>query len=396
MKLIKKNSVFVTVMAVLALGAGFVPAGTLRGEGQGSQGRKPLLEQTFETTQGNWIVFGNAAQIRVATDAAHVKDGKGALAVDYQIAAGQFGVAALPIPEGTFAGMKQLRFWLQTDSTAPITLLLSERKPGGGNYSTLIWAPKGVWQQIELVPEDFSPNEGKTDPVDPDHKLDMDQVEALSIIDLGQLFAQASGPSDVPITLDKRLGAHSLCIDDLQALAEAPAAPPAGKGVVIDDFHRGFLSWLTLGGVEFSLDASGKALAGRALQANYEQAPGAFVVIARTLPEVDLRGSDRLTFDLASTVRAQLLVAVELHKPGGQGPRFNTTVDVPGGQQPLHQEIVFANMAADPKSPAAPGGKIDPTLIKTFSLIDITSAFGGGQAKNTLWIGNVRAEGPGS
>ena len=396
MKLIKKNSVFVTVLTVLALVAGFVPAGTLRGEGQGSQGRKPLLEQTFETTQGNWIVFGNAAQIRVATDAAHVKNGKGALAVDYQIAAGQFGVAALPIPEGTFAGMKQLRFWLQTDSTAPITLLLSERKPGGGNYSTLIWAPKGVWQQIELVPEDFSPNEGPTDPADPDHKLDMDQVEALSIIDLGQLFAQASGPSDVPVTLDKRLGAHSLCIDDLQALAEAPAAPPAGKGVVIDDFHRGFLSWLTLGGVEFSLDASGKALAGRALQANYEQAPGAFVVIARTLPEVDLRGSDRLTFDLASTVRAQLLVAVELHKPGGQGPRFNTTVDVPGGQQPLHQEIVFANMAADPKSPAAPGGKIDPTLIKTFSLIDITSAFGGGQAKNTLWIGNVRAEGPGS
>ena len=256
---------------------------------------------------------------------------------------------------------------------------------------------KDVWQQIELVPEDFAPTEGPTDPVDPNHKLDMDQVENISIIDLGQLFAQAGGQSDVPVTLDKRLGAHSLYIDDLQALPEAPSRPPAGgKGVVIDDFHRGFLSWLTVGGMEFFLDASGKPLAGRALQASYEQAPGTFAVISRTLPEVDLRGTDRLTFDIASTVRAQLLVAVELHKPGGQGPRFNTTIEVPGGQQPLHQEIVFANMTADPKSPAAPGGKIDPTLIKTFSLIDITSAFGGGQAKNTLWIGNVRAEGPGS
>jgi hypothetical protein len=52
------------------------------------------------------------------------------------------------------------------------------------------------------------------------------------------------------------------------------------------------------------------------------------------------------------------------------------TIDVPGNQQPVHQEVVFANMTADPKSPAAPGGKIDPTLLKTFSLIDITAAFG--------------------
>ena len=184
-------------------------------------------------------------------------------------------------------------------------------------------------------------------------------------------------------------------VDDFQALADAPSLPPAGgKGVVIDDVHRNFLSWITMGGAAFSLDASGKPLAGRAFKASYEQAQGRLVLISRAFPRVDLRGTDRLTFDIAATTRTQFLVAVELRNPGNnQGPRYNTSLDVPGGQQPQRQEMLFANFNADPKSPAAPGGKLDPTLIKSISFIDVTAAYGGAQQSNTIWIANLRAEG---
>jgi hypothetical protein len=372
--------------------AGLVQANTLRASEKASN---PLLELTFEKTQGDWLAFGGAAQVRVATEAANVKNGKGVLAVDYQIARGQFGLAVLPISEGTLAGTKQLTFWLKTDSSAPVSVILNERKSSGGNYMTTLWSPKDTWQQIELVPEDFAPTESPTDPVDPNHKLDMDQVESLSLLDLGQFYAMSDAAAEIPVVLDKRLGAHSLYIDDFKALADAPSMPPAGgKGVVIDDFHRGFVSWMTMGGAAISLDVSGNPLAGRAVKADYEQIQGRMVLLSYAFPRVDLRGIDRLTFDVAATTHTQFLVAVQLKNPGkSEGPRFNTSIDIPGGTQLQHQEIILANLNFDPKSPAAPGGKLDPALIRSIALIDVTAAYGGAQQKNTLWIANLRAEG---
>ena len=361
---------------------------------------RSLLEQTYEKTDFGWTALGANAQVRLTSEAARVKTGKAALALDYTIVPKQFGAAVLPVIDGSLARMKSLRFWLKTDSATPVAVILSEKKPGGGNYAAAVWSPKDTWQQIELTPDDFALNEGPNDPKDPDGKLDLDQIEGVGILDLGQLFAALNENPNSPIVVDKRSGPHTLYIDDFQALAEAPHTPPASaakklapQAVVIDDFHRPYLNWLTLGGAELSLNSSPNPLAQRALQVSYEQAESRYVLVLHSLASVDLRNTDRLVFDIASARDAQVVVSLEKRKPGsGQGPRYNTTVQVPGNQKPVHEAISFADFMLDENGPSDPEGKLDVSKLKTLSLVDITGTFSHEKQRNTIWIANIQAD----
>ena len=66
---------------------------------------------------------------------------------------------------------------MKADHDTSLGVVLSEKKPGGGDYATMFWAPKNVWQRVDLALSDFVTNDGPTDPVDSDGKLDPDQVE---------------------------------------------------------------------------------------------------------------------------------------------------------------------------------------------------------------------------
>jgi hypothetical protein len=358
-----------------------------------SQGLLP--SDTFAVKQSGWMALGTGGAIRLTLDAAHVKTGKPALAFDYKVAPNQFVAAVLPVGTGSLARMTQLKFWLKTDSSTAVGVILSEKKPEGGNYNAIVWSPKDTWQQIELTPEDFAPSEGPSDPKDPDGKLDLDQIEGVGIIDLGEMFVNLSGKPELPIAVDQVAGAHTLYVDDFQALAETPpaASSKASASVVIDDFHRPSLNWLTLGGAELSRSSSGNPLGGPALEARYQQLEGKFVVIAHPLGHVDLHDTGSLSFDIASNKDAQIVVALEKRKPGSnEGPRYNTSFQVPGNRQVVHKSIPFAEFQLDENSPADPEGKLNPDQIKTVSLLDITAAFSHEQQQNTLWLGQLRAE----
>ncbi len=60
--------------------------------------------------------------------------------------------------------MKSLRFRARTDHDTTIGVVLSERKPGGGNYVAMFWSPANSWQQVELTPRDFALSDSPTDP----------------------------------------------------------------------------------------------------------------------------------------------------------------------------------------------------------------------------------------
>jgi hypothetical protein len=384
------------IALVLALGATLFfmlgPAGLAHLEEKAAKPNGLLLAMS----EGSWVAFGGDAQVRFTPDAAHVKTGRSALALDYKVEPRQFAAAVLPVGEGSLAGMKSMRFRLKTDSATPVAVLLSEKKPGGGNYVSILWSPRDTWQKIELTPDDFALSDGPNDPKDPDGKLDLDQVEGVGIADLAPLFSAMPENPELPIVVEKRSGAHTLFVDEFEARADGgEASPPAAsKTVVIDDFHRGYLQWFTLGGVELSLSLSSNPLSGHALEARYEQAEGHYVVLMHPLANTNLGKVDRLEFDIASEKDAQIVLSVETKKSSsGKSPRYNTTVEVPGKRKPVHPTVLFADFKPDENGPPDPEGRLDTSRIKSIGLLDITSAMSHENQKNTLWIANLRAEG---
>lgn len=340
---------------------------------------KVILEQTFEESDGGWMTYGQGGELRVTHNAGNVKTGKGALEFEYLIAPKQIAVAIFPVFDVSLGGMKSVRFWLKTDSATPVAVLLSERKPGG-DYTAVVWSPKDTWQEIELRPGQFALNEGPKDPADPNGKLDLDEVQAVGILDLSQYLNMLPENPKLPLVIERHSGTHRLYVDDFQILSEAPA-----EGMAAD-----YLDWFTLGGAQLSLERSGKPIAGRAVKAEYDQAAGRFVLFMHFLAGTDLGPARRLGLDITSDKKATMVVSLEKKNPGGPAPRFNATVEIPGGRQLTHREIPFADFKLDENGPQDRDRRLDPTKVKTVSLLDITGALSQEAVKNTIWIGTVR------
>lgn len=342
----------------------------------------PIVRQTFENGDEGWAAFGQNGDIRMTRELGDVKIGKGALAFDYDVSHGP-AFAVWPVKE-PIGEMKSLRFWLKTDSPSAIAVLLNE-KPPGGHYMRIVWSLGNTWQRIELEPSDFTLNEGPNDPKDADNRLDPDQIQSVGLFDVSQMFSSAAQKAEVPIIIEAKSGKHTMFIDDFEISSEAlPLSATPGEGVVIDDFPRPVLQWITLGGVSLAPENHG-------MRARYQQEEEKYAVITKMLPRLDLRGWNRLAFDIASDKPAQLVFSLEERNPGkGQGPRYSTTVDILGGGKIEHRAVVFSAFGLDPNGPADPDGQLDLDQVKTISILDITAASSHETVANSFWIGNVR------
>ena len=328
----------------------------------------------------DWLAFGQGATLH--------KTGPG-VSLEYKIAPGQLGMAVLTNQEGKLAGMTHLQFRLRTDVSTVVAVMLSEKKPGGGDYSVAFWSPKDQWQDIDLTPTDFSLNDGPKDPKDPDGRLDLDQVQNVMVTDLGQMFSQAD-ESKLPFTVTKLMGDHQLDLQNVHIVAQPGGSQE--RGVVIDDFHRSFLAWFTPGGAELSVSKSENPLKKRALEFRYKQDPSRLSVILHGLGQTDLRGAKALSFDVASTLDAHLLIALEEQKiDGKQGPRYNLDFTVSAGQTG-HMNMPFAEFTLADDSPADPSGHLDLAKVRTISLVDLSGMLNGSDEKNTLWLADMRAQ----
>jgi hypothetical protein len=377
--------------------------------GSGRAGQTPaeksetiLWQDTFEADAGTWSALGPNGKASVTTDAALVKNGKGALAFAYVVggkkeagkdSAVPIDVLYRPTPNGELAKMRSLRFWIRGDEDTPVAVTLSEKE--GGRYMTLFWLPKNVWQQVTLAPGDFWLTDDKNDPKDPDNRLDLDQVDSVSLISLWSFLGL--GAADNPgaaALIGSHTGAHTLWLDDVTASSEPPpAAPPVAsesKGVWVDDLGRPVLTWMPLGDMQLRLDTSDAPVKGHALRADYTQNEGKFNALIHDLRRVNLANADQLSFEAASVRDVKLVLSLE--EKGGA--RYTSLVDVPAGSKATRFSIPFRDFSLADDSPPDSDGQLDLNQLKTLTIVDISGLINKGQEKNTLWLGPIRARAP--
>jgi hypothetical protein len=297
-----------------------------------------------------------------------VKTTDGITVLAYDLQPNQMSLAVLPAPP-ELAQMQHLRFRVKTSHDTPLAVMLSEKKPGGGNYTALFWSSAGAWQQIDLTPADFAISDGPHDPVDPDGKLDLDAVEGVAVLDLAQFFlAQAEKP-DMPIAIDRPTGARTLEIAGFQVISGE-----AARHTTIDAFDRGFLPWITMGGVKLQLAGRENPLGAPAMLAAITSSDGRFGLLLRRVSNLDLAKATRLTFDMASQNETTLAISLEMKN----GQRFTQTIAPPGKREPFHVSLKLADFEGE--------GTFDPAQWKSIAIADTLGS------ANTIWIAKVGVE----
>ena len=341
-----------------------------------------VLKHTFDSDTEGWMVMGTSGSVKVSKES---KVGAGALAYTYSFDGRGINTALMPAGAGKLAEMRRIRFWMKADHDAAFAVGLTEKKPGGGDYSSIVWAQKNTWQRVDLGLADFMLNEGgPADAVDADGKLDPDQVEAIGILDLSAFFNQM--PAETPMVVSRKSGEHTLLIDDFEVLNTSPKS----GSLVIDAFDRGYLQWMTMGGVDLSLAPADNPLGAPALAASLKGVEGKLTILVRRVNASELAGAKRLAFDIASEHGGTFTISIETRKPGAQqGPRYNFLIYPPEGRKAFRVNISLADFDHDGNSPEDPAGKLEASRIKTIAIGDITGLTGGAVADNKIWIGRL-------
>jgi hypothetical protein len=348
--------------------------------------------QTFEESDEGWISFGAGAQLEIVHDATIAKSGNAALALRYTITPGQYGSAVLPLEAGEMAGLRRLELSVRTDHDTAVIVVLSEKQPGGGYYSSWFWCPKDRWITVSLTPQDFVLDQGPSDPVDPDHRLDLDDIRGIGVTDLGQAF-QTLG-ADYPLLVDKVSGSHTILLDDISWSTE-PGAAPVGPWTDKQIGHpeRGFVTWITPGGARLNIVDATSPLGRAGFSVAYPQTFGQYVAISHSLLDHDLRGIERLNVTLASEHDARLMIYLEEKKPGAiNGPRYSFPVALMAGKAPTSIDLILSAFQPDTTGPKDPDGKLDADQLKSISIVHITAADARPPVDNVLWVSPITAQ----
>ncbi len=343
----------------------------------------PLMHETFETDAGNWTGMGDSGKVSITHDAAHVKEGKGALQFDYAVKKNEINVLIFPTPGAALEKMKSLHFWMYADYTT--TMLVSLQEKDGGRFATTFHVKGGVWQEVRLGYSDFLLGDEKDDPKDANGKLDLDKVEGIGIADYGQLFAQSEDANLVTL-LNVQKGPHTLYMDDFTVSTEtiAPELPATAKERSLDTLSRPQLSWIPIGDVKLSA-ATGKPLTGSSLKADYHQAPGKAIGFVKRFQRGTLKGMDQLTFTAAATKPTKLVV--QLEQIGGG--KYRTIIDVPGNSEVKELVLPFANFEMADDS-GDRNGHFTADQVNQLVILDASGIVDGSDTDNTFWITKLR------
>jgi len=344
-----------------------------------------LIKTNFEDGDGGWKGFGQTAQLTVTHDPSETGDSKGALKFAYGVNKGEFNAIILGAQPGSLAGAASISFQIKTDANTP--MVVSLQKANGARYVAIFTCPKDTWQPVQLSLADFSLSSGKDDPKDPDGKLEAEQIGAIAIGDLSQMFAQ--GNQDHILNESSiKTGPHTLLIDRFSVSRETvPAAcVKSADGVLVDSLVHPQLGWFVLGGVDLS-HASGAPLSGKGLQAQYNQMPGHAVVVGRNFTPGSLAGAKSLELELAATQATKLVVQVEQT----DGAKYNVLLDIPAGAPGSKRDLKLSDFKVSDDSPVK-DGHLDMSQVKTLLLIDASGIIDSANHINSLWIGPVTAK----
>src|SRR5258706_8030982 len=316
---------------------------------------------------------------------------QGALELSYELGAKSFSGAAWPVSE-KLAQTHRLRFSVKSDHDTAIAVMLMEKNPGGGHYSTWFWAPANTLQQIELAPSDFGADIGPNDPVDADGKLDFDQLQNIVLLDTAHFLGQLADRPNFPVMVSKSTGQHKLVLTSFEIISGPVVRRPQVDALIpIDRFDRGFNAWMTLGGMKLQLSPPENPLGEPGLEASYEQIEGQLSILVRRLSNFDLAKAKRVSFDIASDHDTTLVISLELKKSGGDGPRYTATIYPPANRKVFHVNLALSDFERDPNQANSSPAKLDPSQLNSIALTDISATTGGDAGPNTIWIGKLEA-----
>lgn len=347
----------------------------------GAQQAPPLSVTDFESGDGGFIVFGTGAACSVTAAPDEVHSGKQALKYQYEITPGQMGATVQPLASGAPAALKAIRMWVKSDIATPVALVVAQK--GNDSRAAIFTPPAGKWQEVMVALADLSPMTPEGQPV-PKTAIVPSSIEAVGIAPLAQLFAQAGGEG-LGSVLGLQPGKHTICIDDVELLSQAPGESLASDAkTMIDDFSRPQVNWIVTGNVSASL-TTGAPLNQGSLKLNYEQKAGRLCGALRFFVPGKLAGTTRLQFSAASSRSTMLVVQVE-EEDGG---KYSTQVALPGGNEARQVSLSWNEFrrAQDSKDTDA---KLSIEKVKQLSLFDLSLVTGQGD-QVTVWLGRVRA-----
>ena len=326
---------------------------------------EPILRNTFAADTEGWMTLGTPG----ATLAAE----SGAMVFGYAADAKSMSVAVRPVGTLALKDLKSIRFEVKTDSAFAVGLVLSEKKPGGGNYTATFWSAGDAWQPVVLGLGDFLEGEGPNEPVDADGRLDPGQLEGVGIIDVSQIFSRAGGA----IFATPHEGHHTISIRNF-TLSRDPV--PTIPAMAVEDFSSPQPMWIAPGAASFAQKDGN-------LRITYRQQPEQAVVFLRPLARRDFRGATHLAFDISSKQAGQFVWALsEDRRHGPEAARYNCDFLILEADKLDHREIDLSAFSVDQNGPPDANGKLDLDRIRTLTLIDLSQQ----DAPNTVTLSNIR------
>lgn len=343
-----------------------------------------IVNQTFKDGDGGWMGMGANAKLSVTHDPGIALPAAGALKVDYNVAKNDLAAAVLPTGLDSWTKAKSLKFRIRSDSDTIFAVNLQEQD--GGRYTSMIRTQKDTWQAVELSTADFILAQDKTDPKDPDGKLDMDRVTGFGVVDVAEFMVSLDNPM-LQSLFNVKPGAHTFYIDSFTVSTEPISAESSSVGdtVQLETLSHPQLSWISLGGVNL-VKTNGKSLTGPCLRADYHQTPGKPALLNRPLQQWILTGAKMLSFDIASAQPARLIVQIEQY----DGGKYNMTVDVPGGSAPQHEKLLLSGFIRSDDS-SDTDTKPHLAAVKSIAFIDVTGMMDQTDHDNTLWLNHLVA-----
>jgi hypothetical protein len=347
----------------------------------------PLLQSTFEKDAGDWEVYSPAGavtgKISITHEAAHVKEGKGALQFDYVIQKGDLSALALRVPLETISKMKSLHFWVQADHATSLLLVFSER--GGARYQAPIAVTPNNWQEVAVAPSDLMLNEDAGSPPDPNGKLDLDHIDNIGLVDIDSFLVQNAADAN---PFDVAAGKHTLYLSNFVVSdAPLPAIPGTATDVQLTPFTRPQIDWLTVGDMSVQ-KVMDKTLSGPSMKATYTQKKMKVFGMIKQIPTGAFANATQLGLAIASSRPTTLVVQLETKT----GLKYKTQLEIGGDAERKEYTLPFAGYTIADDS-ADKNTLLDLKQISKILFLDITGFTNVEDRENTLWINNLHTSG---
>lgn len=314
-----------------------------------------------------------------------VKSGEGALSYSYKLENGT--VRILVLPTKIAPDTKSIRFWVRSNTATTLAVIL--REPDDSRYSVNVTVPANDWSPVALNLDELTLSAGAQDE---NGKLDLDQVDSLTLFDFAWTFLASDALSKA---IPNAAGPRQLLVDDLQLSTEAAPISTgsyksgANEYHIVDNFESGTIRWMpvranfavTPPAIEFfPSDAPLKILAeaaapgpgtspvepgGKGLRFSYKRAAGQAYALIFNLADRNLKGVHTLKMNLRVTHKS--LIVVEVKEKDDSKFQQHVYPDNNTGWRSLSFPLLTLVQADDSKDE---NDKLDVDQIKEVAIID--------------------------